>query len=71
MFFSLGISFRGREVKRLTVVGDDLLSILVLCGFIADQHKVPVVAVGAAQVVHQVRPAFEASVPLRSKSQPQ
>lgn len=59
-----------RRERRLTVICDDLLSILFLCGFVVDQHKVPLVAVGTPQVVHQVRSAFEASVPLRRKLQP-
>lgn len=44
------------------VVCDDLLAILILGGFIADKHKVPLVAVGTAQVVHQVRAILQTRV---------
>lgn len=58
-----------RQEQRLTIIRDNLLSILFLCGFIADHHKVPLVAVGTPQVVHQVGTALKASVPLSRKSQ--
>lgn len=57
----------GQE-QSLTIICDNLLSILILGGFIADQHKVPLMAVGAAQVIHQVRAILQTSVPLSRKS---
>lgn len=57
------------QEERLTVICDYLLSIIILCGLVADQHKVPLMAVGTPQVVHQVRPVLQTSVPLSRKSQ--
>lgn len=54
--------------EGLTVICDYLLPVIVLCGFIADQHEVPLMAVGTSQVVHQVGPVLQTSVPLSRKS---
>lgn len=54
--------------EGLTVICDYLLSVIVLCGFIADQHKVSVMAAGTAQVVHQEGAVLQTSVPLSRKS---
>lgn len=54
-----------------TVICDDLLSVLILGGFVADEHKVPLMAARAAQVVHQVRAVLQTGVPLSRKSQEQ
>lgn len=62
---SLQTSLITIQELRLTVICDDLLSILFLCGFVVHQDEVLVVAVGTAHVVHQVGSAFEASVALR------
>lgn len=53
---------------RATVICDYLLSIIFLCGFIADQHKVPVMAAGTLQVVDQVRAVLQTGVSLSRKS---
>lgn len=65
---SLQMPLIPRQELRLTVICDDLLSILFLCGFVVDPNKVPLLAVGTAQIVHQVGSAFEASVALRRKT---
>lgn len=51
-------------MERLTIIRDDLLSIIILSGFVADQYEVPLMAVGAAEVVHQVRAVLQTSVTL-------
>lgn len=45
------------------VICDDLLSIIILRGFVADQHEVPLVAAGTGQVVHQIGAILQTSVP--------
>lgn len=53
--------------KRFTVVSDNLLSIIILCVFITDQHEVPVMTFGTAQVVHKIGSILETSASLSSK----
>lgn len=68
--YSLIMLVMRRQELRLTVICDDLLSILLLCGGVVDQHEVPVLALGAAQVVHQVGPALQTRVALQSTTSP-
>lgn len=61
-----GILMPGYDVVTVfthMIIGDYLLSILILCGLVADQHKVPLVTVGTAQVVHQVGAILQTCVP--------
>lgn len=51
----------------LTIIGDYLL--LILCDLVADQHKVPLVTVGTAQVVHQVGAILQTCVPLTTRDE--
>lgn len=45
------------------VVSDYLFSILIFCGFVADQHKVPLMALGTAHVVNKVGAILQTGVP--------
>lgn len=58
----------GEKKQGLTVICYYLLSIFILSGFITDEHKVPLMAVDTAQVVHQVRAILQTSVPLSRKT---
>lgn len=58
----------GVQEEQLTVICDNLLSIFILCGFITDQHEVPLMAASTAQVVHQVGAILQTGVPLSKQN---
>lgn len=54
----------GTQKETLTIVCHYLLSIIILGGFVVDEHEVPLVAISTAQIVHQIRAILQTSVTL-------